>query len=282
MTDWFDEVYEGSVRYGVSVKQRLYRGKSAYQAIEVIDTDAYGRALVIDGVLMTSERDEFFYHEMLVHPAAVLRGAAPRKALIIGGGDGGTVREVLRHPSIERVVMVEIDEMVVAACREFLPAIGTAFEDPRLELVIGDGIAYVAEERGELFDLIFVDGTDPVGPAKGLFNRAFYDACARRLTKGGRIALQSESPILMSDLFFEILDMLGQVFLEVKPYYAPVPLYGAGMWSFTLAGAALDPLAVDPVRQETIAEHCRYYTADIHRAAFAQPRFVVERRKVLG
>ncbi len=274
MALWYDETYRDQSRFGLRVTRTLCETVSDYQRIEILDTVRLGRTLVIDGIFMTSERDQHYYHEMLVHPPLVTVDA--RHVLIIGGGDGGTARQVLRHPGVERVVMVEIDGAVVAACREHMPALG-AWDDPRLDLVIGDGIAYVADPDHGPFDVILLDGTDPVGPGEGLFNRAFYADVARRLRPGGVFALQSESPILMPELFYDIQSALRESFAVVAPYFGTVPLYAAGNWSWTYASDRADPMAIDADRAAAIEAGCDYYNRDIHRAAFAQPSAVRRR-----
>jgi spermidine synthase len=271
MTLWYREVYEDESSYGLRVKRTLHSAQSDFQYVEVIDTVQLGRVLVIDGIFMTSERDEHFYHEMLVHPALVTTPAA--RVLVIGGGDGGTVRQLMRHPDVTEVVMVEIDGAVVEACKEHMPALGT-WDDPRLELVIGDGIAYVRDRDVAPFDVILLDGTDPVGPGEGLFNREFYADVARLLAPNGVFALQSESPILMPKLFGEIVTTLRELFPRVHPYFGPVPLYAAGIWSWTYASKGADPMAIDDQRLAAIEAGCKQYNRDIHRGAFALPNYV--------
>lgn len=279
MTDWYDEVYRGRSRYGLRVTRRLFEGRSDFQHVEIVETEQWGRVLVIDGIFMTSEVEEHFYHEMLVHPALVT-APSPRRVLVVGGGDGGTVREVLRHPSVERCVMVEIDGLVVEASQAHLPTVGRAWDDPRLDLRIGDGIRYVAETDEGPFDVVLLDGTDPVGPGEGLFNEAFYRDVDRVLTPDGVFALQSESPILTSDVFYEIQETLRRVFPRVHPYFGPAPLYCAGLWSWTHASRSVDPLAPDPARVEHVESTCKHYNRDVHRAAFALPNDV--RRHLVG
>ncbi|MFW6087902.1 MAG: polyamine aminopropyltransferase, partial [Myxococcota bacterium] len=194
MALWYDEVHEERTRSGLRVERTLYAGRSDYQRIEVLETPEFGRVLVLDGVFNTSEGDEHFYHEMLVQPALTTARRA-RRVLIIGGGDGGTAREVLRHSTVEHVVMVEIDEQVVRVCQEHLRAIGTAWDDPRLELRFEDGVRFVREADVEPFDVVILDGTDPIGAGEGLFGLEFYRGCDRVLADGGVFALQSASPI---------------------------------------------------------------------------------------
>ncbi len=270
---WYEETFDDQTRLGLRVKRTLFSGQSPYQTIEVIETAGFGRVLVIDHVFMTSEYDEFLYHEMLVHPALT---TAPRieRVLVIGGGDGGTVREVLRHPDVRQCVMIELDRMVVEVCKEHLPSIGTAWDDPRLDVRFIDGIEYVKQSDDEPYDVILLDGTDPVGPGAVLFDESFYRACLRMLTPDGVLALQSASPLLMMDVFVQTQHKLETLFAEVHPYLGPVPLYGTGTWSWTWCSQTGEPLRAIPERQAAIVEGSRAYNADLHRAAFALPNYV--------
>jgi len=226
--------------------------------------------LAIDKIFMTSEADEFFYHEMIVHP--VLTTAKDiKRVLVIGGGDGGTVREVLSYDEVVEVVMVEIDPMVVDVSKRFLPTIGTAWDDPRLEVIFEDGIAFAKNAQVEPFDIILLDGCDPVGPAKGLFTVDFYRGCARLLKEDGIFGLQSESPILQHDVFLDIARALSQVFEGVYPYFGPVPIYASGNWSWTYATRKSDPLSINEDRVAHQEKRCKYYNREIHRTAFVLP-----------
>ena len=254
---------------GLRATRQLFSERSAYQTIEVIDTAWLGRVLVLDGIFQTSERREHVYHEMIVHPA-LTTAASIERVLVIGGGDGGTAREVLRHPGVKRCVMVEIDERVVAACKEHLPSIGRdAWEDPRLTLRFDDGVRFV-QQTDERFDVVILDGSDPIGPSKGLFDRAFYEGVRRVLRPGGIFSLQSESPTADEAVFYEIQALVRGVFGSAHPCFASVELYGVGMWTWTLAGTS-DPLAFVPWRVEAIAEGCKHYDAAVHAAAFVPP-----------
>ena len=273
MTDWIEETFADRTRFAVRVTRRLHSARSRFQAIEVVETAAFGRVLVLDGVFQTSERDEHVYHEMLVHPAMVVAPTI-RRVLVVGGGDGGTVREVLRHPGVERCVMVEIDREVVDASRRHLPSIGTAWDDPRLELTIADGVEYVRGADPGSFDVVILDGSDPIGPSKGLFDRAFYEGCRRVLAPGGLFAAQSGSPFLTPALFSAIVGTLAAVFGHAAPSIAAVPLYSAGPWSFTLASDRPVPGQADDDRVAAIEDGCRYWNRDIQAAAFVLPRDV--------
>jgi spermidine synthase len=268
--EWIEEDWRGQARYSLKVLDWLHDERSPHQRIQVVDTQVYGRVLVLDGIFQTSERDEHYYHEMLVHPALCTAPAIER-ILIIGGGDGGTAREVLRHRQVREVVMVEIDERVVSVAQRYLPGIGTGFGDPRLDLRIGDGVRYLADAPRRSFDVIILDGSDPVGPSEGLFNIEFYRHCERVLKADGVFALQSESIFLTHELWRDIQQSLNEVFAKVDPYLGMVPLYGTGTWSWTLCSRALDPLDIIEARAAAIEPHTRYYHRGIHRAAFTLP-----------
>ncbi len=272
MTRWQEETFQGRVRFGLPVRRALLATRSEYQAIDIVETEL-GPTLLLDGAYMASVAEEFFYHEMLVHPALT---TAPRiaRVLVIGGGDGGTVREVLRYREVERVVMCELDPMVVAACREHMTAMNVPWHDPRLELRFGDGVAYLRDYAGPPWDVILVDGPDPVGPAEGLFERPFYASCRAHLAPDGVLATQSEAPFLMQEDFVRIVRGMGGVFARVHPYFAPVLIYPGGSWSWTFASETVDPLVPRDDRLRAIEDGCRYYNRDIHRGAFAVPSYL--------
>jgi spermidine synthase len=273
MALWFDETYAGKIRFGLKLKRSLYQGKSEFQSVDVVETEEFGRALALEDAWMTSERDEAHYHEMIVHPALT---TAPRirRVLVIGGGDGGTVREVLRYSEVESVVMVELDKLVVDVCKEHLPSFGVPWDDKRLAMRFEDGIAYLKNYSGEPYDVILIDGSDPVGPAEGLYASPFYESAKRCLAKDGVLVSQTESPIAMANDFARIVKTLRTSFKRAEPFFVPIPLYPSGMWSFTYASDTIDPTAFDPARVGRIEAGARYYNRDIHRAAFAQPSFV--------
>lgn len=267
---WYDEHYKDQIRIGLKVKQTLFTGQSPYQRVVVVDTEAFGRALLLDDIWMTSEWDEHYYHEMLVHPAMV---TAPRidRVLIVGGGDGGTAREVLRYPEVKEVILVEIDEMVVDACRAYLPTIGTAWEDPRLKVYYQDAVAWVQSAEASSFDVILIDGADPVGPAEGLFASTFYEACKAALKPHGVFVTQNESPVIYRDTHLQTIRRMEEVFGASHPYYSTVPLYCGGEWSWTWASPQTDPMAILPERAALVEQSTKLYNAEYHRGAFAIP-----------
>lgn len=268
--EWIEENWAGLVRHGLKVRVWLHDETSPFQRIQVADTEPYGRVLMLDGIFQTSERDEHYYHEMLAHPALVTAPEIAR-VLIVGGGDGGTARQVLRHAEVRELVMVEIDERVVRVSQEYLPGIASAFGDARLELRFEDGVRYLADAPDGAFDVIILDGSDPVGPSRSLFGAAFYQQCARVLKPAGVFALQSESPNVMGDLWREVQGALRGVFPRVHPYFGYAPLYGCGMWTWTHCSRCVDPLAVIERRAGAVEHHTRYYHRGIHRGAFALP-----------
>ncbi len=270
MSLWYDEVFDNNARYGLKVTKTLFHARSEFQQIDIVDTVLFGKALALDGIYQTSVGDEHYYHEMLVQPAMT---TAPqiKRVLVIGGGDGGSVREVLSHPQVERVTMVELDRMVVEACREHLSEIGTAWDDRRLDLRFEDGVAFLQQYKAEPYDVIIVDGPDPIGPAQGLFQSPFYASCRKQLSADGVLVVQSESPHIMADEFHRIVRALQEVFPSVMPYFGPVPIYASGGWSYTCASANADPLAIIEDRAQQMEARCRYYNREIHRAAFVLP-----------
>ena len=251
--------------------------RSPFQAVEVHDSAAFGKLFRLDGHFMTSERDEFFYHENLVHVAAVTH-AQPERALIIGGGDGGSAEELLKHPSIKSVTLVEIDLAVVDVARKYLQKVHRgALDDPRLVLRIEDGFAFVRKTT-ESYDLIVLDLTDAGGPSLELYTQEFYRACSARLSPMGAVTLHVASPVAHPERIRATLATLRGVFGTVAPYITSVPLYG-GMWMMACCSNLLDPRNMTPLQidrriaQRNLAD-LQYYNGDTHRAAFALPNFV--------
>ncbi len=272
---WLWEDQAPGVRLGLKVAERLHEERTACQQIAIVATEALGRVLALDGRFMLSESDEAFYHEMLVHPA-LLSHDAPRRVLIVGGGDGGALRQAVAHPSVEEAVLVEIDGRVVATAAKHLYAIHNgAFDDPRVRLVIAPAEEFVPSKK-EAFDAILVDSTDPVGPGKALFAPSFLGACREALREGGVASFQAGSPFYAPQGFADLLRALREIFPWCAPYLGFVPLYPSGLWSYALAGKR--PLDVDDAvlaeRYRARGLVTRYYTPRVHQAAFILPRFV--------
>jgi spermidine synthase len=274
LTTWGEPITEG---FHNRFEGRLLRSEvSAYQKVDIYEHPFFGRVLTLDDLLQTSERDEFTYHEMLVHPALASRDRVER-VLIIGGGDGGTLRHVLMH-GVQEVVMCEIDDTVVRLCRELMPALSDgAFDDPRAKVVIGDGAAYVAEHEG-VFDAVIVDGSDPVGPAVVLFSVEFYSACRRALRDDGVFISQTGSPMFQTDEFEMAYGNLSRAFGKAEPYLSFVPTYPGVFWSYMSAtdGAPLTASEPDAIASRLKARGIttKLYAPDVHGASFALPPFV--------
>ncbi|MFM8604797.1 MAG: polyamine aminopropyltransferase [Cyanobium sp.] len=271
---WIDEELDG-VRYGLAGRV-IVEERSPFQRVTIIDSERYGKGLLLDGCWMTAELQERHYHEAIVHPA--LCGAASiERVLVIGGGDGGTARECLRHAGVRQLDLVEIDGTVVELSRRHLPSIGgDAWSDPRLAVTIGDGIAWAAGAADASYDVVIVDGSDPAGPAEGLFNRAFFAHCRRILRPGGVFATQSESPEAFRSVHLQMVRLLREVFGHADPLYGWVPMYPSGWWSWTFA-ATEGPRyhQIDPARAAAVAPGCEIWSPRWQRGGFeAMPAFI--------
>ncbi|MGE5551336.1 MAG: polyamine aminopropyltransferase [Bacteroidota bacterium] len=268
---WYTEKQTKALALSCLVKRTIHAEKTPYQELAIIETEQYGRMLVLDGMVMVTEADEFVYHEMIAHVPLAIH-PSPRHVLVIGGGDGGTVREVLKHATVERVVLAEIDARVVETAREFLPTLSAGFGDPRLVMAIGDGVEHVRRHQG-VYDVILVDSTEPIGPAAGLFGAEFFKMAAAALKPGGLLVAQTESPFVNGDLIGRAHASLGEAFPFRWLYLASIPTYPSGLWSFTLAAERevpyLEPRALPGLT-------CKYYSREVHRAAFALPPFVAD------
>lgn len=276
--DWYFETEKSGFAQAVRVRERLLHQVTGFQDLEVLDTDPFGRVLILDAALQTSEYDEFMYHEMIVH-VPLMTHPNPQRVLIVGGGDGGTLRRALEHPSV-RATQVEIDAAVIDACKRYIPAISAgAFDHPRAQVVIGDGIEYMRGNPGQ-FDVVIVDSTDPIGPAVGLFGVPFYQDAARALVDDGLLVAQSSSPIFMADELRMQVENLRAVFPIVRTYLGIVAGYPGSLWSYTIGSKRYDPLNVarDDVAARLAAGPIptRYYSPEVHSAAFVLPPFVAD------
>jgi spermidine synthase len=278
--NWFQEKLHEHHSQLLSVDAVLHRSRTGFQEVMVFENRTFGKVLVLDGVIQLTERDNHIYHEMIAHvPLMAHRGA--RRVLIIGGGDGGTLREVLKHP-VSGVFLVELDPEVIDLSRRHLPEISDgAFDDPRVHVIVQDGARYVAESETK-FDVIIVDSTDPVGPGEALFSEAFYRNCRKRLRPGGIIAVQSGAPFFQPDELGGVCRGLSGSFGAARPYLAPVPTYAGGMLALVAAGESRDllrpPCKVLRERFSPLQDRTRYYTPEVHRAAFAlAPSFAPDR-----
>lgn len=275
---WFTEKHENvaySFRY---LGENVYKEFSQYQTIEILDTIAYGKMLVLDGLVMTSEKDEFCYHEMLVHPAMVIH-PNPIQILIIGGGDGGTASQIVKYPYIQKVDVVEIDQRVIEVSKKFLPKIAKGFEDPRVNIIIQDGANFVINSPSNVYDIIYVDCSDPLGPSSSLFTEDFYRNLLRIIKKDGIVIIQTESPQFSLDVMQSIYSKLVKTFggKNVFMYHSAVPTYTTGFWTFAFCSKVYHPIKnLDYKKSEKISKEfaLNYYTPQIHLSAFVLPPYI--------
>ncbi|MFE8071270.1 polyamine aminopropyltransferase [Marinobacteraceae bacterium S3BR75-40.1] len=275
---WFTEVFQDEgTAFSLKVKRKCHEEQTPYQTIAIYETETFGYLMTIDGCVMLTSRDNFLYHEMMSHPA-LFTHKNPKKVVIIGGGDCGTLREVLKHPDIEEAWQVEIDQRVTELSEEYFPELCDANSDPRANFFFGDGIQWMKDLEPESVDIIIVDSTDPVGPAEGLFASDFYRDCLMALREGGIVVQQSESPLLHADTIIRKAheDMRKAGFDHVLTLPFPQPVYPTGWWSCTMAGKD-KPLQY--FREADVDERgfvTRYYNKATHRGALAQPQFMVD------
>ena len=273
---WFTEKHTRSAGITLKCRQTLFSKRSKIQQIDVLDTEEFGRMLLLDGLVMTTERDEFIYHEMLVHPAMHTGRKPPCQALVIGGGDGGAVRELMKYPCFSNIILCEIDPMVVEVSRRFLPEISSALSDSdRLEIVFQDGEVYSGEHKNS-FDRIFVDSSDPVGAAEVLFTARFYRKCFASLTENGVLVVQSESPIYHLPVIRQIKEgLLEAGFARVRFYTAPIPTYPGGFWSWAIAcRKPPDESFTGSFLPESEMEVLKFFTPEMLASCFVLPAFM--------
>lgn len=279
--EWSQD-WDPTTKLAIKVTRHLHAEKSPYQQIDFFESETYGTFFTLDGLMMVNEKDEFVYHEMITH-VAMATNPNIKKVLIIGGGDGGTAREIGRYKTIEHIDMVEIDERVVRLCQQYLPVTaGHLDKDERIQLLFTDGLEFIKNTPDNTYDLILVDSTDPIGPGEGLFSREFYNNCYRALAEDGILINQHESPYYD----FHVHGMkrahlrLNELFPVVKVYQYHMPTYPSGHWLFGFASKKYDPLK-DQNREwwESLNMTTRYYNSDIHRGAFMLPNFVMEKMK---
>ena len=268
--EWIEEKHQDIFVQGYKVKKQLFSGRSPFQKVEVVESEGHGRMLFNDGLVMVSERDEFVYHEMIAHLPLCVH-PRPKRVLIVGGGDGGTAREVVRHQEVEECVVVEIDEMVVRACKEHLPTCSVGFSHPKVELIIGDGIDFVAKHK-DAFDVVLVDSTDPIGPATPLFGMDFYRNLRDCLKEDGIVVSQGESPWYEMEMQKKLMGIKRELFGIVSCYNYSNLTYPGGIWSFTWGSKKYHPIGdQDLARGKALS--CRYYNTEVHRQAFIFPTF---------
>lgn len=277
MEFWFTEQHTENVRFSVKVDRQLLSKQSDFQRIDVFQSPEFGKFFSLDGYIMITEKDEFIYHDMIVHvPMSV--NPDIKRVLVIGAGDGGTIRELCRYTTIEHIDMVEIDEEVVTVCRQFFPSTACSFDDPRVKLHFEDGLKFVRSKKNE-YDLILVDSTDPVGPGEGLFTREFYGNCYNALSESGILVNQHESPYYS----FNAVAMqrahrrIREKFPIARVYQAHIPTYPSGYWLFGFASKKFDPIQdLDAVKWNELNLKTKYYNTELHVGCFALPNYVKE------
>jgi spermidine synthase len=274
---WYTEEQTENVRFSMKVREHLFSKKSAFQQVDIFDTCEFGKVMAIDGLVMVTEKDEFIYHEMITHVAMAVNPEI-RSVLVIGGGDGGTVREISRYGTIDKIDMVEIDELVVEAAVEHLPVTACRLKDPRVILFYEDGLEFVKGKKN-LYDLIIVDSTDPIGPGEGLFTKTFYEDCYTALTEKGILVNQNESPFYEQNAreMIRANDKIKEIFPVAEAYQYHMPTYPSGHWLFGFASKGLHPLDdFNSERWEKLGIKTKYYNVELHRGAFALPNYVRE------
>jgi spermidine synthase len=267
---WYTEKQTDNFGITAKIKETLVTEKTDFQDLAMIDTAELGRMLVLDGMVMTTVKDEFVYHEMVAHPA-LFTHPNPQHVLVVGGGDGGVIREVLKHPKVEKAVLVEIDGKVIEYSKKYLPEIAGELDNPRVEVIINDGYMHIHEKKNT-YDVVMVDSTEPVGPAVQLFERGFYAAIFEALKEDGIFVAQTDNPWFKADLISKVNKDVKEIFPIVRVYCANIPTYPSGLWTFTMGSKKYDPLQVD--ESSLVELDTKYYSPRLHKAAFALPRFV--------
>lgn len=271
---WYSEEHTPDVKLSIRIDRQVYTGESEFQKIDIFDTAEFGRMLVLDGRVMFTEKDEFIYHEMIVH-VPMAANPAIRRVLVIGAGDGGVIRELVKYPALERIDLVEIDEEVVDQCRKYFPEITAGFSDSRVTLCYEDGVRFV-RRCDEDYDLIIVDSTDPFGPGEGLSTREFYGSCYNALRDGGILVNQHETPCYetYADVVSREHRKIAKSFPVARVYQAHIPTYPSGHWLFGFASDGVEPVHDGLDRWNELGISTRYYNTQLHRGCFALPRYV--------
>lgn len=275
MNVWVTENQTRNLRISFRVKELLDHGKSTFQTCDIYDTYEFGRLMMLDDMVMLTEKDEFFYHEMISH-VPLCAHPDPRRVLVIGGGDGGTIREIARHRQVEDITIVEIDQLVVDMSKKHLPFTACGFNDPRVTLRVEDGIEFIKNQH-DAWDVILIDSTDPVAFAEGLFHTDFYASVRDALTGDGIMVAQTEYPLIQKTLIGNIYSALKEIFPVREMYLTPIPTYPTGLWSFAFASKGVDPITdLNPDRISDFENQLKYYSEDIHKSAFVLPPFIKE------
>ncbi|MHC1718369.1 MAG: polyamine aminopropyltransferase [Acidaminococcaceae bacterium] len=274
---WYSEAHTKSVKFAIKVNKQLFSAQSEFQRIDIFESEEFGRFLTLDGFMMLTEKDEFIYHEMIVHvPMAVHPNV--KKVLVIGAGDGGAIRELTRYKTIESIDFVEIDEMVVDVCKKYLPQTACAFDDERVHSYFQDGLKFIRKHEDE-YDLIIVDSTDPFGPGEGLFTKEFYGNCYKALKKDGIMVNQHESPFYEEDAIAmkRAHKRIVESFAISRVYQAHIPTYPSGHWLFGFASKKYHPVRdLNADKWNALGLKTRYYNTNLHRGSFCLPNYVQE------
>jgi spermidine synthase len=267
---WYTEKQTENFGITAKIRETFVTEKTEFQDLAIIDTVEFGRMLVLDGMVMTSEIDEFVYHEMAVHPI-LFTHPNPKRVLVVGGGDGGVIREIMKHPKVEKADLVDIDRKVIEYSKKYLPQISCEMENPRVEVFVEDGFMHIINSKNR-YDVIIVDSTEPVGPAAALFERGFYQGIFEALKKDGIFVAQTDNPWFKADLIQKVNRDVKGIFPITRIYGCNIPTYPSGLWTFTVGSKLYDPLEVEETDIPLIST--KYYSPRLHKAAFILPRFV--------
>lgn len=267
---WFTEKQTENFGITAKIKQTYVSEKTDFQQLDMVETEEFGNMLLLDGMVMTTEKDEFVYHEMIAH-VPLHTHPHPKDVLVVGGGDGGVIREILKHPEVEKATLVDIDGKVIEYSKQYLPSIAGSLDDPRVEVKVADGFMHIAESENK-YDVIMVDSTEPVGPSVNLFTKGFYEGISKALKKDGILVAQTDNPWFHQDLIKNAYRDVSETFPITRLYTANIPTYPSGLWTFTIGSKKHDPLKVKANRFHDL--ETKYYTNEIHHAAFALPKFV--------
>ncbi|MGP3560099.1 polyamine aminopropyltransferase [Geobacillus sp. BK01] len=269
---WFTEKQTEHFGITARITRTLHTEQTPFQKLDMVETAEFGNMLILDGMVMTTQKDEFVYHEMVAH-VPLFTHPKPENVLVVGGGDGGVIREVLKHPSVKKATLVEIDGKVIEYSKKYLPEIAGKLDDPRVEVKVDDGFMHIAQSENE-YDVIMVDSTEPVGPAVSLFTKGFYAGIANALKEDGMFVAQTDNPWFKADLIRNVYRDVKEIFPITRLYTANIPTYPSGLWTFTLGSKKYDPLAVSDDRFHDI--DTKYYTKELHKACFVLPKFVAD------
>ncbi len=272
---WYTEKQTPNHGITTKISRTIHSEKTDFQKLDIIETIQFGKMLILDGMVMTTDKDEFVYHEMITH-VALNTHPNPKKVLVVGGGDGGAIREIVKHSSVEMAVLAEIDGRVVETSKQYFPQISSGLNNSKVDIQVTDGIKYIHEHKSE-FDIIIVDSTEPVGPAVGLFEKGFYQGIYECLKEDGILVAQTESPWFNKELIKRVFKDIKSIFPVTRLYTASIPTYPSGLWSFTIGSKKYDPLDIN--EDEIMELDTQYYTKNIHKSAFILPKFVNELTK---